>query len=90
MTISVENESAASEAVRLMGGPIAAARELNVNNYQTVQSWLRVGIPAKYCARIEAITGVDRKRLRPQDWADYWPDPVVANGPRSTGEGAHV
>lgn len=73
MTISVD-ESPAHEAVRLMGGPVAAARELNVDNYQTVQSWLRAGIPAKYCARIEAITGVDRKRLRPNDWADYWPD----------------
>ena len=73
MTTSVDPENPASEAVRLMGGPVAAARELDVENYQTVQSWLRSGIPAKYCPRIEALTGVDRTKLRPKDWADYWP-----------------
>lgn len=66
-------ETPAAEAIRLMGGPVAAARELKVDNYQAVQSWRTSGIPAKYCVRVEQLTGVDRKRLRPDDWADYWP-----------------
>jgi len=73
MTHSAVVENPAAEAIRLMGGPVAAARELEVDNYQTVQSWRTSGIPAKYCLRVEAKTGVDRRLLRPNDWADYWP-----------------
>ncbi|MDN8617832.1 YdaS family helix-turn-helix protein [Variovorax ginsengisoli] len=63
-----------AEAVRLLGGPVSAARELGVDKYQTVQSWVKNGIPAKYCSRVELLTGIDRKLLRPTDWADYWPE----------------
>lgn len=74
MTVSVETETPAAQAVRLMGGPVAAARKLEVENYQTVQSWVKNGIPAGYCLRVEGFTGVSRKDLRPNDWANYWPD----------------
>lgn len=70
----VQPAHTAAEAVRLMGGPVAAARELGVDNYQTVQSWVKNGIPPKYCPRVEALTGIDRKSLRLNDWADYWPE----------------
>lgn len=31
-------------------------------------------VPARFCPRIEARTGVTRDRLRPDDWREYWPD----------------
>lgn len=43
-----------SEAVKLLGGPVAAAERLKVGRYQTVQQWVRAGrVPAKYCPEIE-------------------------------------
>ena len=67
-------KAAAAEAVSILGGPVAAARKLNVEKYQTVQSWLRAnGIPPKYCLRVSGMTGMTVQRLRPADWADYWP-----------------
>ncbi|MEJ7685656.1 MAG: YdaS family helix-turn-helix protein [Variovorax sp.] len=76
MDISTETspDSPEAEAIRLMGGPVATARELGIDNYQTVQSWVKNGIPARYCPRIENLTGVTRKALRPIDWIDYWPE----------------
>lgn len=44
---------AAQRAVDLLGGPVAAARKLGVERYQTVQSWTRNRIPAEYCPAIE-------------------------------------
>ena len=68
-----DNESPAARAIRVMGGPVAAARKLGVDRYQTVQSWVRNGVPARYCLRVEAETGVSRRELRPDDWRDSWP-----------------
>lgn len=60
-------ESPAEKAVRLLGGPVKAAAALEVERYQTVQSWLRNRVPAEYCPLIErATTGAVRcEDLRP-------------------------
>ncbi|CAN5714930.1 hypothetical protein BH10PSE18_BH10PSE18_08050 [soil metagenome] len=44
---------AAEKAVKLLGGPVVAARRLGVERYQTVQSWMRNRVPAEYCPLIE-------------------------------------
>jgi DNA-binding transcriptional regulator YdaS (Cro superfamily) len=74
---------AASKAVGLLGGPVAAARLLGLARYQTAQSWCTHGVPAKYCARIEQLldSQVTRQQLRPADWRELWPElaaPAVA------------
>jgi DNA-binding transcriptional regulator YdaS (Cro superfamily) len=68
---------AASKAISVLGGPVAAARLLNVKDhrYQTVQSWLSNRVPAEYCPAIERETRllgtvVRCEELRPDvDWA---------------------
>lgn len=69
----VASTKAAVKAVKKLGGSVKAARALGVERHQTVQSWMRVGVPARYCPRIEQLTGVTRQELRPGDWQDYWP-----------------
>jgi len=60
-------ESAAAKAIRLLGGPVRAASTLEVERYQTVQSWLRHRVPAEYCPLIERATAgqVRCEELRP-------------------------
>jgi len=74
---------AAQRAVEMLGGPVEAARKLNLKRYQTAQSWTRHGVPAAYCARIEQLLAhrVTRQQLRPADWRELWPElaaPAVA------------
>ncbi len=78
MAVSERAKQAAAQAVQQMGGPVATARKLGLGNYQTVQSWLEAGVPARYCPRLESDSGVSRKDLRPDDWADYWPEATEA------------
>lgn len=49
---------AAARAVAILGGPVAAARVLDLpgHRYQTVQSWLKTQVPAEYCPLIESET----------------------------------
>lgn len=58
---------AAARAVGLLGGPVAAARRLGIERYQTVQSWMRNRIPAEHCPAIEReLAGVMRcEEMRP-------------------------
>ena len=58
---------AAERAIELLGGPVAAARRLDIERYQTVQSWLRNRVPAEYCPLIERATDgkVRCEELRP-------------------------
>ena len=67
-----QTEPPAHRAVRLLDGPVKAARTLGVDRYQTVQSWLRTRVPAEYCPLIEEATGgaVRCEDLRPDvKWA---------------------
>lgn len=74
--------SAIHRAVRLMGSQLNLARQLQVTPV-TVNQWLRPAgaknarpIPPKQCVRIEQVTGgaVTRKDLRPDDFAEIWPE----------------
>lgn len=67
---------AAKRAVQLMGGPVKAARELEIENYQTVQSWESNGVPVAWCVKVERLLkgGMTRPQLRPDDWECYWPE----------------
>ena len=58
---------AAAEAVQALGGPIQAARKLDIERYQTVQSWTRHRVPAEYCPLIERATNgeIRCEQLRP-------------------------
>lgn len=67
---------AAREAVALLKGPVKTAELLGVRRYQTVQSWMRHGVPVEYCADLEMQCGgrLTRKNFRPQDWQRIWPE----------------
>lgn len=72
-------ETPAARAIRLAGGPVAVAGKVDgVHNYQTVQGWARNGVPPKYVLRLEQLSGVSRRELRPKDWQTYWPEPAHA------------
>jgi DNA-binding transcriptional regulator YdaS (Cro superfamily) len=74
---------AAEKAIRLLGGPVQAARTLNVGGYQTVQQWGLNGVPLAHCASVEkALEGsVRRQDLRPDDFGTIWPELVKPNPP---------
>jgi len=72
MPAKFDPAKAAQHAVNLLGGPIQAARKLEIDRYQTVQSWTRNRIPAEYCPSIErALEGAMKcEEMRPDvDWA---------------------
>lgn len=52
------DQIAAARAIGTLGGPVKAARLLNVkgHRHQTVQSWLKNRVPAEYCPLIERET----------------------------------
>ena len=74
MNAVLDTPNAATRAIAAMGGPVAVARALGLNRYQTVQQWMRNGIPVVYCVRVEADSGVSRRDLRPDDWHLIWPE----------------
>ena len=43
---------------------------------QTVSNWRHRSFPAHRCKAIEALTGISVRRLRPDDWRMYWPEPA--------------
>lgn len=55
------------------GGIAALAKAVGASPQQ-VMNWKERGFPANYCQRIHRLTGVGLHELRPDDWADYWPD----------------
>ncbi|MBN9410856.1 MAG: helix-turn-helix domain-containing protein [Burkholderiales bacterium] len=61
------SQQAAARAVDLLGGPVAAARKLDIERYQTVQSWVKTRVPAEHCPAIERVTNgqVRCEDLRP-------------------------
>ena len=62
-----------AEAISRLGGPVATAREVGANNYQTVQQWQTAGnVPAEYALELERKSGVSR-RLLCRQWAKIWP-----------------
>lgn len=51
----------------------ALARRL-METPQAVNNWRTRGVPPNRAKRVETLTGVSVKLLRPDDWADYWPE----------------
>ena len=41
---------------------------------QTVWNWRARGFPPNKCQAIQRVTGVSVRDLRPDEWADYWPE----------------
>jgi DNA-binding transcriptional regulator YdaS (Cro superfamily) len=78
------NEPVFDLVVRKAGGASALARTLG-ESIQAVSNWRQRGFPVAKCKAIEAISGVSVKKLRPNDWSDYWPDPKGAHGARPSG-----
>lgn len=72
--VDITVQGVANEAIRLLGGPVEAARKLDIPKYQTVQSWRENGVPVRYCRRVNELTGLSLQCLRPDDWFDYWPE----------------
>lgn len=66
---------ALERAIKVLGGPAAAARALSLNRYQAVQQWRIYGVPAGRCPDIERETRargavVRCEELRPDiDWS---------------------
>lgn len=59
------------KAIQILGGPVKAARKLDISRYQTLQQWRRNRVPAEYCPALERETGgaVRCEHLRPDiDW----------------------
>lgn len=64
-----------SKAIKQIGGPVATAEKTGAPSYQSVQSWAASGqVPVKYCLKVEELSGISRKLLRPKDWSAIWPD----------------
>lgn len=71
--MDMQTKSPLDRAIEAAGGVSALAKQLG-ETVQTVSNWKGRGAPANRCAAIEALTGVGRRELRPDDWADYWPE----------------
>ncbi|WP_394065399.1 YdaS family helix-turn-helix protein [Alcaligenes sp. WGS1538] len=66
-----------SIAVAQAGGLTEAAKVTGAKSYQTVQQWIASGqVPARFCASLEAASGVSRFLLRPIDGHQIWPELV--------------
>jgi hypothetical protein len=61
------------EAVAKAGSIKAIATALN-ESLATVCNWRHRGIPPNKAKALEALTGISVRRLRPNDWHEYWPE----------------
>ncbi|WP_312305156.1 ABC transporter substrate-binding protein [Pulveribacter sp.] len=89
MQIAPEIKAAARiavAAIEQLGGPVEAARQVGAPSYQSVQSWRGSGVPIKFCRKVHELTGIPLATLRPDDWADVWPELAE---PTRAGEAAH-
>ncbi len=73
-TENTNHELALRMAIAALGGATKFAKAVGASSAQAVDQWRRNGVPAKYCLRIERLTGISRNALRPNDWRDYWAD----------------
>ncbi len=53
--------------------PSRLAAQLD-ESIQTLSNWKSRGIPPAKCKAIEKLSCVSVRDLRPDDWADYWPE----------------
>lgn len=62
-----------AKGIATAGGLTSFAAKLGVSP-QALSNWRVRGIPPGKCKAFAAATGISVKRLRPDDWADYWPE----------------
>lgn len=63
-----------NEGIALAGG-LKKAADLLGESPQVLTNWrARGSVPPSKCRAFSSITGISLKELRPNDWADYWPD----------------
>jgi DNA-binding transcriptional regulator YdaS (Cro superfamily) len=83
----MQSTSPIERAVAAAGGISKLAGALHVTP-TTVHEWVSAkrAVPAARCQAIVRITGglVTLQELRPDDWADYWPN--LAAAPANAGE----
>ncbi len=66
------------EAAAAYGGRDRLAEAFKVTQ-GAVGNWKARGVPIKVCVQIERdVPAVTRRRLRPNDWAEIWPE-LAAN-----------
>lgn len=68
-------EHPVDKAARLLGGRPAMAEHLDVS-VSAIGNWKTRGVPLEVCPVIERLTDrqVMRYHLRPDDWAEMWPE----------------
>lgn len=72
----MDKNSYIADAVAKLGGPVATAREIGVESYQTIQQWVRNGnVPPEYAPALERLTGVSRCLLN-RNAQRIWPELV--------------
>ena len=70
----MEQISVYDEVIAKAGSAKALQEGLGEKSLQTVCNWKERGFPANRCRAIAEMTGISVKRLRPDDWHDYWPE----------------
>ncbi|WP_168793570.1 transcriptional regulator [Paraburkholderia aromaticivorans] len=79
--MSESSSEAVLRASKILGGNAALARAIGVKP-PTVQQWVNGErpVPPSRCVAVERLTHgeVTRKELRPDDWAEYWPELELA------------
>jgi DNA-binding transcriptional regulator YdaS (Cro superfamily) len=69
------DEHPVDHAARVVGGRAQLAEQLGVT-VAAIGNWKHREVPIEKCPKIELITAgqVTRIDLRPDDWADIWPE----------------
>ncbi len=90
LTRSLTNHECAhplDQAAMHMAGRTKLAIALDVS-VAAIGNWKKRGVPYEKCPAIERLTGgkVTRQQLRPDDWAEMWPE--LASPPASRAQAA--
>lgn len=71
----MEKNTFITEAISRIGGQKQTAIVTGAKSYQTVQQWIANGrVPPKFCAALEAASGISRHKFRPEDAHLIWPE----------------
>lgn len=83
-TDHVADEHPIDRVARLAGGRRILSEKLGVST-AAIGNWKVRGVPFGQCPAIERLVGgaVTRKDLRPDDYADMWPELAQPSAPRS-------
>lgn len=84
-------QAAVDEAIKAAGNQVALASKLSELLGKPIKTghiyyWRTNGsVPSEYCLQIEAVTGVSRMRLRPDDYWLIWSDLPAPSEPATQG-----